>query len=184
MLMTNRKNQENNENIILNTELMRFKVINLYKYISLWKFYCSQIRACDEFYRFEMNQFPLLLMERALQKCTWLSFKYLDIKQKSTFCGNGNNGGDGFAIARMLYYLNFDVEIYINKSLQNFSKMQPSILISWKGLSGIEIKDFSEFDSSRNWWKWGNYWCCFGSDSIENWKGIGETIRKMNSKRN
>jgi NAD(P)H-hydrate epimerase len=113
-------------------------------------FTASQIRACDEF---TIHNEPItshFLMERAAQKCTDYLFKYLDIKQKIyIFCGNGNNGGDGFAIARMLYYLNFDVEIYINKSLQSFSKDATINFNFLKELSGIEIKDFSEFDSSE-----------------------------------
>ena len=110
-------------------------------------FTASQIRACDEF---TIHNEPItshFLMERAAQKCTDYLFKYLDIKQKIyIFCGNGNNGGDGFAIARMLYYLNFEVEVYINKSLQSFSKDATINFNLLKELSGIEIKDFSEFD--------------------------------------
>ena len=38
------------------------------------------------------------------------------------FCGNGNNGGDGFAIARILYEKGFDIEVFINKENMKFSR--------------------------------------------------------------
>lgn len=113
-------------------------------------FTASQIRACDDY---TIHNEPItshFLMERAAQKCSDYLFKYLDIEQKIyIFCGNGNNGGDGFAIARMLYYLNFDVEVYTDLSLQNFSKDATINYNLLKELSGIEIKDFSEYDSSE-----------------------------------
>ena len=113
-------------------------------------FTASQIRACDDYTIHNELITSHFLMERAAQKCTDYLFKYLDIEQKIyIFCGNGNNGGDGFAIARMLYYLNFDVEVYTDLSLQNFSKDATINFNLLKELSGIEIKDFSEFDSSE-----------------------------------
>ena len=63
------------------------------------------------------------------------------------FCGNGNNGGDGFAIARMLYQKGFDVEVFVDKSNLNFSS---DAKINWdrvKEISGIDIFDFEEFNA-------------------------------------
>ena len=146
-------------------------------------FTASQIRACDDFTIRNEPVSSLLLMERAAQKCTDYLFKYLDIKQKIyIFCGNGNNGGDGFAIARMLYYLNFDVEIYINKSLQSFSKDATINFNFLKELSGIEIKDFSEFDSSEIDENEVIIDAVFGSGLNRKLEGeLAETIEKMNS---
>ncbi len=54
------------------------------------------------------------LMERAAQCCVdWISENdFLDHKIK-IFCGKGNNGGDGLAIARLLINKNYDVAVYI-----------------------------------------------------------------------
>jgi ADP-dependent NAD(P)H-hydrate dehydratase / NAD(P)H-hydrate epimerase len=54
------------------------------------------------------------LMERAATKCTeWIitnGFHQLSFK---IFCGKGNNGGDGLAIARLLHNKDVVVEVYI-----------------------------------------------------------------------
>ena len=57
------------------------------------------------------------LMERAAKACVdWILNKF---KQQTTFkifCGKGNNGGDGLAIARLLIQHNFPVSVYIVES--------------------------------------------------------------------
>ncbi len=54
------------------------------------------------------------LMERASQKCAdWLMEKYDASRSFSVFCGMGNNGGDGLAIARLLKQKEYEVIVYI-----------------------------------------------------------------------
>ncbi len=56
------------------------------------------------------------LMERAALACTdWLMDNLLSNNRKpiDIFCGKGNNGGDGLAIARMLYQRGFQISVYI-----------------------------------------------------------------------
>lgn len=53
------------------------------------------------------------LMERAAEKCTeWISLNK-PAENYSIFCGKGNNGGDGLAIARMLCEQQKQVDVYI-----------------------------------------------------------------------
>ncbi len=53
-------------------------------------------------------------MERAARECyLWLIKNYSVKNIFKIFCGNGNNGGDGLAIARMLVESKFDVSVYI-----------------------------------------------------------------------
>src|SRR5215203_7557338 len=53
-------------------------------------------------------------MERASQKCTdWIIAHSSKRNFFKIFCGKGNNGGDGLAIARILFQKNFSVEVYI-----------------------------------------------------------------------
>ncbi len=54
------------------------------------------------------------LMERAARKCVeWLAEHYMDAPSFGIYCGKGNNGGDGLAIARMLMEKNFLVTVHI-----------------------------------------------------------------------
>ena len=54
------------------------------------------------------------LMERASQKCVdWLAIKFDKSVCFSIFCGIGNNGGDGLAIARLLKQNGYKVTVYI-----------------------------------------------------------------------
>nr|MDQ6903937.1 NAD(P)H-hydrate dehydratase [Bacteroidota bacterium] len=54
------------------------------------------------------------LMERAAKACSdWLLDNFATSSSYKIFCGKGNNGGDGLAIARLLKKQNFSVEVYI-----------------------------------------------------------------------
>ncbi len=55
------------------------------------------------------------LMERASEKvCTWLLNQFPDTDMRiKIFCGPGNNGGDGLAVARMLIRHEYRVEVYL-----------------------------------------------------------------------
>lgn len=109
-------------------------------------FSASQIRACDDFTIKNEPITSVFLMERAAQKCVDYIYKRVNVNQKIfIFCGNGNNGGDGFAIARMLYYLSYDVSVFIDKSNLYFSKDADENLHKLKTISGVEIKDFLDF---------------------------------------
>ena len=59
------------------------------------------------------------LMEKAAIKCTdWILKHYVSTQSFKLFCGLGNNGGDGLAIARLLIHKGFTVDVYI----VNYSK--------------------------------------------------------------
>ena len=60
------------------------------------------------------------------------------------FCGNGNNGGDGFIIARILYQSGFDVNVFINKDQAEYSTDAKINFDKVMGISGIGIFDFDE----------------------------------------
>lgn len=108
-------------------------------------FTASQIKACDEFTIKNEPISSVFLMERAAEKCVDYLAKKIDYHQKIyLFCGNGNNGGDGFAIARLLYYLCYDVTVFIDQSNQGFSNDAAENFNRLKEISGVAIKDFSE----------------------------------------
>ena len=74
----------------------------------------EQIRAWDEF---TMRQEPIAsidLMERAAAACfSWLETNDYLGRAFSIYCGKGNNGGDGLALARMLSLQDCSVTVHI-----------------------------------------------------------------------
>lgn len=86
-------------------------------------FNTSQIKACDK-YTIENEPISSIdLMERAAMAC----IKYL-IRQASVddefviFCGKGNNGGDGLAIARHLIVRGYITRVYIINHQKEYSE--------------------------------------------------------------
>ncbi|MBO9636333.1 MAG: NAD(P)H-hydrate dehydratase [Chitinophagaceae bacterium] len=74
----------------------------------------TQIRAWDEFTIRELPIQSIDLMERASTACfDWLMENGYKQNSFSIFCGKGNNGGDGLAIARMLSRSGHEVTVYI-----------------------------------------------------------------------
>src|SRR5436190_20499947 len=77
-------------------------------------FSASQIKKWDAFTIANEPVSSIDLMERAATACCkWLIGKNLGLNQFRIFCGKGNNGGDGLAIARMLIQHKCRVSVYI-----------------------------------------------------------------------
>ena len=58
----------------------------------------------------------IVLMENAAVECVMALYEDFDSlkgKYAAIFCGKGNNGGDGFAIARHLYKRGVNVSVYL-----------------------------------------------------------------------
>ncbi len=77
-------------------------------------FSAEEIRLWDQ-YTIEQEPISSInLMERAAGKCVeWLIQEFPDAASFGIFCGKGNNGGDGLAIARMLMNQEYLVTVYI-----------------------------------------------------------------------
>ncbi|SDD35616.1 NAD(P)H-hydrate dehydratase [Niabella drilacis] len=76
----------------------------------------TQIRQWDEFTIKNEPIVSLELMERAANACTrWLLQNTL-AGTYYIFCGKGNNGGDGLAIARLLYNAGRAIKVFILES--------------------------------------------------------------------
>lgn len=77
-------------------------------------FSAEQIRAWDEFTIKNEPVSSLDLMERAANACVqWLDEHHYTGRPYAIFCGKGNNGGDGLAIARLLLNKSCKVVVYI-----------------------------------------------------------------------
>lgn len=74
----------------------------------------EEIRIWDQYTIQHEPVSSIDLMERAAGKCVeWIEQNNLAGKRFSIFCGKGNNGGDGLAIARILVERNYPVAVYI-----------------------------------------------------------------------
>jgi NAD(P)H-hydrate epimerase len=77
-------------------------------------FSAERIRDWDNYTRINEPVSSIDLMERAAAACNqWLIENQFSKYAFKIFCGKGNNGGDGLAIARMLLENNSNVSIYI-----------------------------------------------------------------------
>ena len=76
----------------------------------------QQVREWDAY---TIQHEPVLsidLMERAATKCVeWIESQPWQQKHFRVFCGKGNNGGDGLAIARLLFKKKYAVSVYITE---------------------------------------------------------------------
>lgn len=74
----------------------------------------SQIRALDAYTISHEPIASIDLMERAALAFTyWFTEQFSDIRRPiHIFCGIGNNGGDGLAVARMLHHRDYEVVVY------------------------------------------------------------------------
>lgn len=107
----------------------------------------EQIRECDQFTILNDHISSIKLMERAAQSCAhWISEHCKSHKKFVIFCGNGNNGGDGFAIARLLHTEGFDVDVFVSNPKSKFSDDAQVNFERLEGVSGILVKKFDEVD--------------------------------------
>jgi NAD(P)H-hydrate epimerase len=74
----------------------------------------SQIKEWDQYTIKNEPIASIDLMERAALKCVeWIGKQQWQKKSFKIFCGKGNNGGDGLAIARLLFELDYTVSVHI-----------------------------------------------------------------------
>ena len=74
----------------------------------------AQMKAADQYTIQELGIASLELMERAANACVQtMQSKNLDLSSVCVVCGSGNNGGDGFAIARILKNMGCSVDTYL-----------------------------------------------------------------------
>lgn len=82
-------------------------------------FTTGQIKEWDQYTITHEPVTSVDLMERAAQACVdWLRHTYPQQIFYTIFCGKGNNGGDGLAIARLLAGNNCQVVVYIPETEQ------------------------------------------------------------------
>ncbi len=108
----------------------------------------EQIREADA-YTIENEPIASIdLMERASKACfNWIKSNFKKRKKVQVFCGMGNNGGDGLAIARMLGGTGYDVTVFIIKHTKKGSEDFQINEARLKKVKGIKIEYVSEDNS-------------------------------------
>lgn len=125
----------------------------------------------------------LILMENASTNATNRIAKLIDIQDKvAILCGVGNNGGDGFAIARKLYNKGYNVEVFI---VGEVSKIKDSAKTNLDILKKYNIDVFENINSTLLENKLKSYDviidCMFGAGLNRNIEGIYyDYIKKIN----
>lgn len=77
-------------------------------------FSVQQIRRADQYTILHEPVLSIDLMERAATACcNWISKRYTVEDSFIIFCGPGNNGGDGLAIARLLLTAGYRVQVFV-----------------------------------------------------------------------
>lgn len=81
-------------------------------WMQLWA-NAAQMKAADQYTIQKLGVPSLELMEHAAQACVQvLEDEKVDLSHVCVVCGSGNNGGDGFAIARILQNNRYSVETF------------------------------------------------------------------------
>lgn len=83
----------------------------------------EQMRRADLYTIEEIGVPSMVLMERAaLEVVRCMEEEQLDFRKVLVICGSGNNGGDGYAIARLLHLKGHDVTIFFAENSQKRSE--------------------------------------------------------------
>ena len=111
-------------------------------------FSTEQIKSWDEFTIQNEPIDSLELMERASNTfVSWFTEKF---SNKTTpiylFCGNGNNGGDGLAIGRLLHQKSYNVNVIVLTLSDRRSRDNQANLLSAQKISDLNITTVSNIE--------------------------------------
>ena len=84
----------------------------------------AQMKAVDQYTIQKLEVPSLELMEHAAQACVQvLEDEKVDLSHVCVVCGSGNNGGDGFAIARILQNNRYSVETFCVGNPEHYTEV-------------------------------------------------------------
>lgn len=107
-----------------------------------------EMKRCDDCIINEIGVPAMVLMERAaLSVVEELSDGTFDLRRVLIVCGSGNNGGDGFAVARLLYLENIKVDILFvgNKDTMTPETKQQMTIVENYGIDICDQVDLSGY---------------------------------------
>src|SRR3954454_18297615 len=100
----------------------------------------AQVREIDRRAIEEFHIPGIVLMENATRAASELAWQMLGAQPArfvTIFCGPGNNGGDGFAVARHLHNRGINVEIV---PVFDPAKLSGDALINWRIVEAMQIE--------------------------------------------
>ena len=101
----------------------------------------AQMKQGDQKTITEMGMPSMVLMERAaLSVVEMMESEQLDLKKVLVVCGSGNNGGDGFAVARLLHLKGYAVDVWFvgkESSMTEETRLQKQIAVHY----GVPVKE-------------------------------------------
>ena len=111
----------------------------------------NEIFSSEEMKRFEQEQFLKRNSYSFMQKAGGQVFKFINNRFKNkrpiiVLCGPGNNGGDGFVVARHLMDHGCPVKVYIFAVAGNYKGDALTALKEYKG----ELKKINSFKLQKN----------------------------------
>lgn len=115
----------------------------------------NKIRQIDNLAQTKYSIPSLILMENAGGAASEEILSYIDndiSKRIAIFCGRGNNGGDGFVVARHLAANGIHIDIYLLGKIKDIKKPDPLInlkIIRKMGIKLIELADIKIFKKIR-----------------------------------
>ena len=143
----------------------------------------NEIFSSEEMKRFEQEQFLKRSSYSFMQRAGGQIFKFINNRFKNkrptiVLCGPGNNGGDGFVVARHLMDHGYPVKVYIFANTNNYKGDCLTALKEFKG----ELKKINLFKLQRNALIID---AVFGIGLKRNIKGIlSKVFRKINQSKN
>jgi len=113
-----------------------------------------QMRECDRVTIEDIGLPGIVLMENAARSVTEVATEMLDGDVSGSrilvFCGKGNNGGDGFAVARLLQNAGAEITLFLigkKTSLNGDTKLNCQLFQKLGGKVS-EVKNFAELPAS------------------------------------
>lgn len=93
---------------------------------------------------------PVVLMENAGKNVAEIILKRFHPKHVAIFCGGGNNGGDGFVVARHLFNKNVKVKVFI---IQKENKYKDIARLNLKIIRKIKVPIINLYSDKLKYFK-------------------------------
>ena len=109
----------------------------------------AQMKAADQYTINDLGVPSLELMENAALSCVEvMKEKSLNLSHVCVVCGSGNNGGDGFAIARLLAKDNIHVTVVMAGNVKRCTKETFYQIEQLKKTGIMFVTEYKESDYS------------------------------------